>query len=287
MNTQFKTGSSTEFDENWKLRKETKYNHWRRDAARNQIQLAFRNHFEVFSQYLKQDGSRPGTCLEIGAGRGSISSFFADSGYRCTLLDTSATILEVARGIYAHNGHKAEYVVGDANHLDFQDSTFDLVVSIGLLEHFEDIQPPLREQLRVLSPGGRCFCYVVPENPQNVQKYFCFINFMLRAFSGDMRLAEKSGTAKKPIYRTASLSHDYLAALETMGARDLEAIGMYPMPMISPSPEFPFTLMSPPMELALTWVYRAVLKLRGLLKSNHPWTCDEALGQAFLVTFRK
>ena len=287
MNAQFKKGSSTEFDENWKLRRETKYSHWRRGAPRNQIQLAFRNHFEVFSRYLRKDGAKHGACLEIGAGRGSISSFFAEEGYRCTLLDSSATVLDVAREIYVCNGHEATFVVGDANQLDLQDDTYDVVVSIGLLEHFEDIVPPLREQLRILRPGGRCFCYVVPENPQNVQKYFRFINTFLRAFSGSKPSAEKYGENKKPIFRTGSLSCNYLHALQAMGAKDLNAVGMYPLPMISPSPEFPFTLMSPPLELALTWVYRFVLMIRGFLKSEHPWTCDETLGQAFLVTFRK
>jgi ubiquinone/menaquinone biosynthesis C-methylase UbiE len=287
MNNQFKEGSSIEFDENWKLRKETYYSHWRRGSPRNQIQLAFRNHFEVFSRYLREDGANLGTCLEIGAGRGSISSFFADAGYRCTLLDTSAAVLDVARGIYERNGHEATFVVGDANHLNFQNDTFDVVVSIGLLEHFEDIGPPLREQLRILRPGGRCFCYVVPENPQNVQKYFRFINIFLRTFSGNKRSAVEYEESKKPIFRTASSSCSYFQALEAMGAKDINAIGMYPMPMISPSPEFPFTLMSAPMELALTYLYRTVLKIRGLLKSEHPWTCDETLGQAFLVTFRK
>jgi ubiquinone/menaquinone biosynthesis C-methylase UbiE len=287
MNNQFKEGSSIEFDENWKLRKETYYSHWRRGAPRNQIQLAFRNHFEVFSRYLQKDGSNHGACLEIGAGRGSISSFFADAGYRCTLLDTSAAVLDVARGIYERNGHEATFVVGDANQLDFHNDTFDVVVSIGLLEHFEDIVPPLREQLRILRPGGRCFCYVVPENPQNVQKYFRFINIFLRTFSSNKRSAVEYEESKKPIFRTASSSCSYLQALEAMGAKDINAIGMYPMPMISPSPEFPFTLMSAPMELVLTCVYRVVLKIRGLLKSEHPWTCDETFGQAFLVTFRK
>jgi hypothetical protein len=75
--------------------------------------------------------------------------------------------------------------------------------------------------------------------------------------------------------------------LRQIGAADIETTGMYPMPMISPSPDFPFTLMHPAAELALTAVYRAVLSVRRALWSKHPWTCDERIGQAFLVTFRK
>ena len=285
MASDFRTGSTVEFDRNWKERKETLYNHWRRGTPRNQIQLAFANHFDVFTQYLRGDAAAVGACLEVGAGRGSISSFFADAGYDCTLLDASSAVLTVAEQIFSRNGHRASFVVGDANRLDFPDGIFDVVVSIGLLEHFEDISQPLREQLRVLRPGGRCFCYVVPENRANVQKYFRFINALLRKLFASGKVA--SGSPKQPVYRTASLSRDYVEVLTRMGAGDVEARGMYPMPMISPSPEFPFTLMHPAAERGLTWLYRAVLRLRAVFKSEHPWMCDEQIGQAFLVTFRK
>jgi ubiquinone/menaquinone biosynthesis C-methylase UbiE len=282
----FTSGSSVEFDESWKTRAETHYNHWCRSVPRNQIQLAFANHFRLFSAYLRRDGAAPGSCLEVGAGRGSISSFFAAVGCRCTLLDSSAAVLSVAEQIFAANGHDASYVVGDANRLDFPDGRFDVVVSIGLLEHFENIDSPLREQLRVLKPGGRCFCYVVPENPLNVQRYFRFVNTALRRFSRNGPRAHVDAS-KQPVYRTATLSSEYLAALKAMGATEIEATGMYPLPMISSSPEFPFTLMSPTAERALTYVYRGVLALRELFKPGRSWACREQFGQAFLVTFRK
>ena len=286
MASDFRTGSTVEFDRNWRVRKETLYNHWRRGRPHNQIQLAFANHFDVFESYLRRDAADVGACLEVGAGRGSISSFFAEAGYRCTLLDTSAAVLQVAEQIFTRNGHRASFVVGDANSLDFPDASFDVVVSIGLLEHFEDIEHPLREQLRVLRPGGRCLCYVVPENPRNVQRYFRFINAILRKLFASGRAA-KASAPKEPVYRTASLSRDYVDALRRMGADDIDARGMYPMPMISPSPDFPFTLMHPAAERGLTWLYRAVLHMRAALKKGHPWICSEQIGQAFLVTCRK
>jgi 2-polyprenyl-3-methyl-5-hydroxy-6-metoxy-1,4-benzoquinol methylase len=286
MGSDYRAGSAVEFDRNWKARSETLYNHWSASAPRNQIQLAFANHFEVFSNYLRQDDAVPGRCLEVGAGRGSISSFFAEAGYTCTLLDASATVLQAAEKIFARNGHRASFVVGDANRLEFPDDTFDVVVSIGLLEHFEDIERPLSEQFRALRPGGRCFCYVVPENPENVQRYFRFVNVILRALFGSSG-ASKGTAEKQRVYRTASLSRDYVEVLTRMGAVEIDATGMYPLPMISPSPEFPFTLMHRHAERALTSLYRAVLRIRSAFWSKHPWTCDERAGQAFLITFRK
>lgn len=282
----YRAGSAIEFDRNWRLRKEALYNHWSGNVPRNQIQLAFANHFEVFREYLRRDDVGAGRCLEVGAGRGSISSFFAEAGYTCTLLDTSAAALQIAEKIFQRNHHHASYVVGDANRLDFPDASFDVVVSIGLLEHFAEIDAPLREQLRVLRPGGRCFCYVVPENPTNVQRYFRVVNAILKkVFPATAPEGEPS--AKQAVFRTESLSRPYVEALRGMGAAEIDTVGMYPLPMISPSAAFPFTLMHPAAERTLTFLYRTVLRIRRACRSAHPWTCSERFGQAFLVTFRK
>ncbi len=175
------TGSVGEFDQNWQERKETKYNHWVKGALQNQIQLAFRSHWTLFKEILKD---RPmDTCLEVGCGRGSLSSYFADNGVKCTLLDTSTSILNTAEEVFKANGHDAEYVEANALDMPFDDNSFDVVASIGLLEHFEDIAPPILEQIRVLKPGGTFLGYIVPERPDNVQKNYNWINKILKFFT--------------------------------------------------------------------------------------------------------
>lgn len=96
--------------------------------------------------------------LEVGCGRGSISSYFADQGYQCHLLDYSPEIFDIARDIFEKNRHWGRYVQGDARSLPYVDDTFDIVVSIGLLEHFESVEQLLAEQVRVLSPRGPVSC---------------------------------------------------------------------------------------------------------------------------------
>ena len=44
--------------------------------------------------------------------------------------------------------------MGEAVRLPFPDATFDVVLSTGLLEHFQDPSPIVREMARVLRPGG-------------------------------------------------------------------------------------------------------------------------------------
>jgi len=281
-----KSGSVAEFDQNWQTRKEAQYNHWTRGPAKNQVQLAFKNHYQIFSKLLREDRIASGTCLEVGCGRGSISSYFADDGYDCTLLDYSAAVLKTAEQILASNGHQATFVCGDANDLPAPDNSFDVTVSIGLLEHFEDIRKPIMEQVRVLKPGGRFFGYVVPERPDNVQKYFRWVNSFLSILA---RLGGTRGkiVQKEAIYRSDLGSRRYLESVQGLPVRDVQAFGLYPMPMISHSPEFPFSLLPPPLEWTLTKLFEASLQARRLMLKRHPWICREEMGQAFLITFRK
>lgn len=284
------SGSVTEFDKNWQERKETKYNHWVKGTPQNQIQLAFRNHWLLFREILK--GRPMKTCLEVGCGRGSLSSYFADSGVECTLLDTSASILESAEVIFKANGHKAKFVEANALEMPFDDNSFDVVVSIGLLEHFEDIKAPVYEQIRVLRPGGTFFAYIVPERSENLQRHYRWINKILKFFS-DFFLNEKKGEPPKTdIFRSDFGSERYLPILEGQPVTDIEVTGMYPLPMISHSPEFPFSLLPKPLEWCLTRMFEVILWCRKILYGDRlykgsPWTCKEEIGQAFLVTFRK
>lgn len=277
-------GSVEEFDSNWKQRSEARYNHWTRKRPSNQIQLAFRNHWTLFKEIL--DGRPAQSCLEVGSGRGSISSYFADAGTRCTLLDTSHTVLRLAAEIYAFNGHHADFVCGDALRLPFEDDSFDVVVSIGLLEHFENIETAMNEQLRVLKPGGTFLGYVVPHRPQNIQKHFNWFNSVLKEIAF-LSNTKKKEPPKTDLFRSDMGSARYLRLLEAQPVSDILAFGVYPMPMISHSPEFPFSLLPKPAELTLTCLFELTLWVRRVVLKRHPWICRESLGQAFLVSCRK
>lgn len=283
-NAMTRLGSVDEFDKNWKDRKETAYNHWTRGIPANQIQLAFRSHWTLFSELM--EGRQYHTCLEVGSGRGSISSYFADNGFDCTLLDSSASVLETAKDIFSTNGHKAKFVHADALNMPFPADNFDVVVSIGLLEHFEEIEEALSEQIRVLKPGGLFLGYIVPERPDNIQKWYRWINSALKAIA-TMSGSKKKAPPKTDIFRSDYGSERYLNALSGKGITDIQVMGMYPLPMISHSPEFPFSLLPKPLEKTLTLIFRSVLKTRKFLYKRNPWICAESTGQAFLLAFRK
>jgi 2-polyprenyl-3-methyl-5-hydroxy-6-metoxy-1,4-benzoquinol methylase len=279
-------GDTVSFEYNWRERKEARYNHWIKGRPKNQIQLAFRCHWEVFTKLLDPMAATKGKMLEVGAGRGTLSSYFADAGWDVTLLDCSPSVIGIARDIFATQGHKASFIEGDANDLPFAENTFDVTASIGLLEHFEDVRKPIIEQWRVLKPGGWFLGYIVPEKPNNIQKYFCWINTILKMLSPQMDKDNKA-PQKQPVYRNDYGSEYYIKSIEGIDINRLTVLGMYPLPMISHSPEFPFSLLPVPLEFVLTRLFEGVLTVRKLITGRHGWICSEKIGQAFLLAFRK
>ena len=137
-------GDKELFDESWQARIEASYNHFSKNPQ-NQIQLAFMRHHKLFSSIIWNAGTQGRKMIETGAGRGSLSSHFAEAGWDVTLLDWSDAALDRARRAFDANDHKAHFVKGDVLDLKFPSEEFDFVTNIGLLEHFDDIEKPLIE----------------------------------------------------------------------------------------------------------------------------------------------
>jgi|GEM_PF-105431 len=101
--------------------------------------------------------------LEVGAGTGREGHGFAERGAQVTLLDISWEALRLSRGVSS----LPQFVRGNALSAPFADATFDVVYHQGLLEHFREPMPLLRENFRLLKPGGFLLCDV----PQRYHVY--------------------------------------------------------------------------------------------------------------------
>jgi SAM-dependent methyltransferase len=168
---------------------------------------------------------------------------------------------------------------------------FDVVLSIGLPEHFAEIDQLLCEQVRILKPGGVLLGYVVPEKPLSIQQLVYPINMLLRLVytsSRGLRFTSEGveGLRKVPLYRNNYRSEHYLSALHTLGVKEAGSFGMFPLPLISYSPDFPFSLMAPSLERGLVWLWHLLLTVRSWQRGD-PWTCTERWGLAFLVWAKK
>jgi len=81
--------------------------------------------------------------LDAGCGIGKLASFWLNEGYDVLGVDIS----DVALSITNKKGVKT--IKADILRLPFEDNSFDLVYSDGLLEHFIDPEPILTELFRV------------------------------------------------------------------------------------------------------------------------------------------
>lgn len=106
-----------------------------------------------------------GRCLEVGCGSGHFSALLAQEGFNAFLIDYSTNAVRCAKNSFLSlNGREnRRHVVGNAFHLPFADGIFDVVLSCGLLEHFENPIVPVNEMARVLRKGGLFYSDICPK----------------------------------------------------------------------------------------------------------------------------
>jgi len=93
--------------------------------------------------------------LEYGCGSGSAAFDLAAAGARVTGIDISDVAIDMAtrRSADLGLGDRMRFLVMDAEQLDFDDASFDLVCGSAILHHL-DLRRAYAEIARVLRPGG-------------------------------------------------------------------------------------------------------------------------------------
>ena len=89
--------------------------------------------------------------LDVGCGPGYVSAAAAERGATPIGLDFSAEMVGIARGRFPQIAFRE----GDAQHLPFDDHTFDRVVANFALLHLAEPERACAEACRVLKRGGR------------------------------------------------------------------------------------------------------------------------------------
>jgi SAM-dependent methyltransferase len=105
--------------------------------------------------------------LEIGCGLGTDGAQFAQANADYTGVDLTAAAVELSRKRFELFDLRGKFQTADAEHLDFQNESFDLVYSHGVLHHTPDTAKSIREIHRVLRPGGRAMVMLYHRDSYN------------------------------------------------------------------------------------------------------------------------
>jgi len=137
---------------------------------------AFRSHAQArydiepfirpFARFNESHGLR---VLEVGVGLGADHQCFAEQGAQLSGVDLTPRAIEMTRRRLDALGLASDLRVGDAEHLDYPDNTFDVVYSWGVIHHSPDTaqavpgqrhRGPLLTVARVIWPRWflRTFC---------------------------------------------------------------------------------------------------------------------------------
>jgi SAM-dependent methyltransferase len=109
-------------------------------------------HQAVIERLDPQPGQR---LLDLATGTGAVAELAATTGAEVVGIDIAPALIEQARQRAAERGLDIDYRVGDAEALDLEDASFDLVSSTCGVMFALDHHAVARELARVTKPGGR------------------------------------------------------------------------------------------------------------------------------------
>ena len=238
---------------------------------------------------LMGDRAKDARYLELGAGRGTTSMYLASKGCDVTMVDLSSTGFEVAKSNFAREGVKLPTMVqADARNTGLPSESYDCILSIGLLEHFEDPRPVLAESARLLRPGGLHFAVVIPERPDSI-RHLAYA--LLRPWSFGwallptalkrlIRPARHSGPQEKnTVVRTKYTCADYLKMLDGLEVADVHCV-----PYNSYHPVYNSSFMEANLAIPL---YRAHRMVKKIVSGPPLLTTWPGIASCDLLTFRK
>jgi 2-polyprenyl-6-hydroxyphenyl methylase/3-demethylubiquinone-9 3-methyltransferase len=103
--------------------------------------------------------------LDLGCAGGFMAEALAARGAHVTGIDPAADAIDAARVHARATGLRIGYDVGVGEALPYDNTSFDAVVCVDVLEHVADLNKVLSEVARTLRPGGLFLFDTINRNP--------------------------------------------------------------------------------------------------------------------------
>jgi len=184
--------------------------------------------------------------LECGCGGATVSVYFSKKGYKTIALDFVLEALRVAKNNFKKMFAQGHLLCADVEKIPIKDNTFDIVMSFGLIEHFHEIGPQIKEMVRVLKPRGLLFLDISPNGYhiknktfqcENIAKLFNFLVYfiyhIIRFHFLIKQAYQRARLVFVPGYFENSLSlEDYKRIVKNSGISNICVHGNRPFPRI-------------------------------------------------------
>jgi ubiquinone/menaquinone biosynthesis C-methylase UbiE len=177
-----------------------------------------------------------GKILNCGCGTGQWSIPFAQDGFRVTNLDLSDNALFIAKKLFEKKSLSGDFINGDILNMPFENETFDIVVSFGVLEHFSDIDQPISEMIRVLKPGGIFFADVIPKR-FSVQSIETSWKISIAVIKDLIKfrfylIPQRIKELKPPFYENTFSAKEYADSINKLGCTNIRVYGVRGFPFL-------------------------------------------------------
>ena len=164
-----------------------------------------------------------GLLLDAGSGTGDIAleALRRDSTLRVMAVDFSTQMMQMGRR--RPGGQRIFWCHTDALELPFPDATFDAVTSGYLVRNVIDVRRALKEQIRVVKPGGRVVC--LETSPAQRNAFRPFVLFHLKfviPLLGTLIARNRAAYMYLPKSTQAFMTPEQLAGImESIGLKDV------------------------------------------------------------------
>lgn len=156
--------------------------------------------------------------LDIGTGTGQFAFYLAEQGFEVDGVDLSEKMIAWAREKAHQSNLEIDFRTGDAEHLDFEDNTFDIVVSRNLLWTLPDPARAIQEWHRVLKPDGRI---IVSDGFWQNQTWKHFFLLLVKVFKS---IFSKAAAPSLRFFAHYSTLHKQLPFYEGIHFKDADAL---------------------------------------------------------------
>jgi SAM-dependent methyltransferase len=183
-----------------------------RDAFDHARLSRSQNELTWIAELIPFDKFRDRDVLEVGCGAGFDAYEFMLKGARYVGIDIVPSNVDLAARHLAYYGLKPKVLVADAEQLPFEDASFDMVFSNGVLHHTPDISRALTEARRVLRPGGSICLSLYHRNSAFywltlfVEQHLIRGGFRRHGFRDRVAMIEHTSSGVLPLVNTYSRS---------------------------------------------------------------------------------